>query len=90
MKHELIIVSGRVQGVGFRWSVYQFAITHQICGTVRNCANGTVQIDAQTTPEIMAKLIAFIQQGPTPYAQVDRLQTRSLTIDHSYHDFMIS
>ncbi|MCU9612360.1 acylphosphatase [Caldibacillus lycopersici] len=40
-----IVVSGRVQGVGFRYTVYQLAKEYEIKGWVRNLENGMVEID---------------------------------------------
>lgn len=42
--HAQIIVSGRVQGVGFRASARVVALDMQLCGTVRNQADGSVEI----------------------------------------------
>jgi len=38
-----LIYRGRVQGVGFRWTVWRLASGFQVNGMVRNCADGTVE-----------------------------------------------
>jgi len=38
-----IIWRGRVQGVGFRYTVRQVAAQFGLTGTVRNCADGSVE-----------------------------------------------
>ena len=46
MKKALAIVSGKVQGVGFRMSTRSQAKLLGVCGTVRNLSNGNVEIIA--------------------------------------------
>ena len=45
-----LVVSGRVQGVGFRYFVVQAAEPLGITGYVRNLRDGTVEIVAEGTP----------------------------------------
>ena len=45
------VVSGRVQGVGFRWFVEREAAQIGIAGWVRNCSNGDVEVMATGTRE---------------------------------------
>lgn len=89
MKHQLMIAHGRVQGVGFRWGVHQFATSHRINGTVRNCPDGTVEINVQATEQEIAKLTLFIQHGPTPYAKVTKLDVKDLPVDETLTTFWI-
>jgi acylphosphatase len=42
-----VIYSGRVQGVGFRYSTNSIARRHPVSGYVRNCADGTVELEVQ-------------------------------------------
>lgn len=42
-----ILYSGRVQGVGFRYTVKQTAAGFDILGTVRNLADGRVELTAE-------------------------------------------
>lgn len=42
-----IIVHGRVQGVGFRFSAQQKAVEYNLTGYVRNLANGDVELEVE-------------------------------------------
>ncbi len=58
------LISGRVQGVGFRWFVEREAAQIGITGWVRNCENGDVEVMATGTREQHISLRARLQQGP--------------------------
>lgn len=47
MKRLIFTVSGRVQGVGFRYYVQRLAHAIGLTGFVRNLENGDVYIEAQ-------------------------------------------
>lgn len=63
-------VHGRVQGVGFRWWTRTTASELGVRGTVRNAADGTVEIQAAADAEILDRLEARLHDGP-PAARVD-------------------
>ena len=42
-----VFFSGRVQGVGFRFTAHRIAERHQLTGFVRNLPDGTVEMLAQ-------------------------------------------
>lgn len=44
MKAERLWVAGRVQGVGFRYSVKQLAAGYEVTGWVRNLPDGRVEV----------------------------------------------
>jgi acylphosphatase len=57
-------ISGRVQGVGFRWFVEQHANRIGLRGWVRNEDDGRVHVYAIGAPEQLNQLAALLHQGP--------------------------
>ncbi|MFH1257432.1 MAG: acylphosphatase [Candidatus Micrarchaeota archaeon] len=54
------IVSGEVQGVGYRYTVYQIAKKFNITGFVRNLDDGTVEVVAEGEEEELKQFINAI------------------------------
>ena len=67
------IVTGRVQGVGFRWFVEREAGALGIGGWVRNNENGAVEVLATGTADQLARLRKALERGPRA-ARVDEVQ----------------
>ena len=67
------LVSGRVQGVGFRWFVEREAATLSITGWVRNRDNGSVEVMATGTREQLNALHGRLREGPRA-ARVDEVE----------------
>jgi acylphosphatase len=67
-----LIISGRVQGVGYRNYMAYKARQFQITGWVRNLADGSVEAVIQGTPENVEALIVRAHRGP-PKAAVSRV-----------------
>jgi len=64
MKTVRAIISGRVQGVGFRYYVYRSARDLGISGFVRNLINGDVEVLASGEPEILNTFLEELRRGP--------------------------
>lgn len=63
-------VSGRVQGVGFRWWTARTAKQLGVTGRVRNEADGSVIVQAWGEEDRLAELGRILSAGP-PGARVD-------------------
>ena len=57
-------VSGRVQGVGFRYFVYQQAADLGVDGWVRNMSDGTVEALITGSPETHREFQIRLEEGP--------------------------
>jgi acylphosphatase len=65
-----ILVTGRVQGVGYRFSVIHQASHHGLVGWVRNTQDGHVEIVAEGSPANMEAFVEWCWRGPSG-ARVD-------------------
>ena len=59
-----IIVSGRVQGVGYRFFVNRAAAVEGLHGWVRNRPDGRVEIQAEGEAESLERFEHQLRQGP--------------------------
>ncbi len=72
------IIRGRVQGVGFRYFVYDAAHRLGLSGWVANRMDGTVEVHAETDDSAkMRNFLALISTGP-PHAYVDDFDVRDV------------
>jgi acylphosphatase len=68
------VVSGRVQGVGFRFFAREEAELEGVHGWVKNLPDGRVEILAEGDREAVDRLERRIRRGP-PAARVDDVAT---------------
>lgn len=71
------VVTGRVQGVGFRAATTAAAAANGLVGFVRNRPDGAVEGEAQGDAAALAAFRAWLQRGPM-LARVDALAWREL------------
>jgi acylphosphatase len=65
MKAVQARVSGRVQGVSFRWYAEEKARSLGVGGWVRNEPDGSVLVHAEGEAEAVDALVAWCHEGPT-------------------------
>ena len=61
--HRRIFYSGRVQGVGFRWSVKEIASGFEVVGWVRNLADGRVEMEVGGEESEVSAFLETISTG---------------------------
>ncbi|MGH8660715.1 MAG: acylphosphatase [Burkholderiales bacterium] len=59
-----LIVTGRVQGVGFRFYAQRKARELGLTGWIRNCRDGSVEAVIQGPPGSVEAMIAWARRGP--------------------------
>jgi acylphosphatase len=64
MKAARVLVSGRVQGVGFRYSTVEQAKRLGLSGWVRNLPSGQVEAFVQGPDSAVDDLVAWLAGGP--------------------------
>ena len=62
--YRQVLYAGRVQGVGFRYSVKQVAEGYEVTGWVRNLPDGRVELQAGGEREELEEFLRTIAQGP--------------------------
>ena len=67
-----VVISGRVQGVGYRAACAKVARGLGLSGSVRNLDDGNVEAVAVGPPSVVGQFTAWCRQGPR-LAQVDRV-----------------
>jgi len=77
VKRLSILVTGRVQGVGYRFFTQETADMYGITGWVRNCFNGNVELEAQGNSELLQQLIKELKKGPL-MGHVSEIQSREI------------
>ena len=72
------LVSGRVQGVGFRYFAQEAAAVEGLTGWVRNLPHGAVEALAEGDAEAMERFSLKLARGPG-MARVDEVETSEET-----------
>lgn len=72
MQHRNIRVNGKVQGVFFRASARDIAVSLHLNGFVRNERDGSVYIEVEGDTARLDKFVAWCRKGP-PRAVVGQL-----------------
>lgn len=67
-----VVVSGRVQGVGYRASTWDMAHLLKVNGWVRNLRDGRVEAVFEGVPSQVEEIIRWCHQGP-PAAVVQEI-----------------
>ncbi|MDZ7719687.1 MAG: acylphosphatase [Balneolaceae bacterium] len=84
-----LIISGRVQGVGFRYFTYKTAKKLNIKGWVKNLQDGTVETVFTGSPENVYNMMEELKEGPAS-AKVQNVEEVELTTDtDNFNDFTI-
>ncbi len=79
MQRKYALAEGQVQGVGFRWFVWEQARRFGLTGYVRNLPDGTVEMELQGSPETLAFALQTIREGRRPI-HVEQLTVSDLPV----------
>ena len=83
-----IIFTGRVQGVGFRFTARRAANRRQLTGFVRNVPNGSVEMLAQGRSEDIDDCIQDLKEYFSGYLKETRIE--EIPPDTTHTDFKIT
>jgi acylphosphatase len=82
------LISGDVQGVGYRFFALRVAARHQVLGTVRNMPDGSVEVIAEGERQAMDEFKKDLATGPA-MANVTDIEETDLPVTGLYRDFRI-
>ncbi len=83
-----LLISGKVQGVGFRIALRDQARQVGVVGWVRNTPDGYVEAYLEGGNAAVRRIISWCYGGP-PQAQVERVQVQWQEPERTLTDFMI-
>lgn len=83
-----MVITGRVQGVGFRYSAYRQAQSLGLTGWVRNRADGAVEAEFEGDHDALEQIMAWCKEGP-PLARVASVDETWSHPDATYRDIEI-
>ncbi len=84
-----LTLSGRVQGVGFRYYTYDEATRIGVTGFVRNLRSGDVEVVAEGTRAQLSELIDKVKSGPS-FARVTNFQENWEPAKGEFREFRIT
>lgn len=79
--------SGRVQGVGFRFSAERIANELGLCGRVKNLSNGKVQVVAEADERILKDFLRRLRDAFSHY--IEDVAIEWLSASGEFKDFSI-
>ena len=86
--NKRIIVSGRVQGVGYRFFVLESAERLGVTGWVRNLPDGRVEAEVQGTSDAIENLLSDLRTGPR-LSHVTSVDVQELSGNSSHTGFHV-
>lgn len=73
-----IVFSGRVQGVGFRYTACYLAMSLGLTGWVKNLWDGDVEMEVQGDEASIARLVEELHQGR--FIRIERMETEMVPV----------
>lgn len=80
MERRYLLVTGQVQGVGFRWFAKMTASRLGLTGYVRNRGDGAVELEVQGGAYEVEEFAHAVSTGPR-YACVETVEQRVLPLE---------
>ncbi|AGF58242.1 acylphosphatase [Clostridium saccharoperbutylacetonicum] len=88
MIRYLIIVNGRVQGVGFRYFLQLTASKLNLTGWCKNLMNGDVKVEVQGLEKNVFSFVSEIKKG-NGFARVDDIDVKDISVVEDEKKFSV-
>jgi acylphosphatase len=79
------LISGTVQGVGFRYFTQRAAAKIKVGGYVKNLRDGRVEVFAMGTPQQLRELRSVLERGPR-FSNVTEVCEESASMDPQFDE----
>ena len=89
MLAKQVIFEGRVQGVGFRYSVKDLSRGFEVCGWVKNLPDGTVEMQVMGQAEEVESFIKEIAEESPVAHHIKKLQAVKIPLLENCSGFRI-
>ena len=83
-----IILEGRVQGIGFRWTIKNYAQKNNLTGWVMNLEEGSIKAIIQGNKEDLDKFLEWMKNSPG-FSKVTSLDFKINKPKEIFKDFSI-
>jgi len=83
-----ILISGRVQGVGFRYGAHARALELGLTGWVRNLSDGRVEGEFEGSRAALEEMLAWCKRGPG-FSRVDKVDATWHEATATYDQFEV-
>ena len=85
-----LLVSGRVQGVGFRYGLTMAAGQVGVRGRVRNLADGRVEARLQGPASAVESVVEWARKGGPPRGRVDDVTVQAVAVEPGLSGFQVT
>lgn len=88
MPARRFLVTGRVQGVGYRFFTLDHALANELRGFVRNLADGSVEVVAGGDIVALDRFRSALEAGPAA-ARVESVTEETIEFQEQWDDFIV-
>lgn len=78
-RRQTVVFSGRVQGVGFRYTSRNVVLKYDVCGYVRNLPNGSVELNMEGPEQEMDRVVEEIRRKMSAFIRGVAMQSAPAT-----------
>jgi acylphosphatase len=83
-----VLISGNVQGVGFRYFTTDLARNYGVNGWVRNLATGDVEVEIEGDKSLVSGFLKELKAGPR-YGRIGNFQIEWKPYEGKYDSFQV-
>lgn len=82
-------VTGRVQGVGFRYTTQQKAVESNLTGWVQNKSDGSVELEVEGAEQQVSQFLEEMKAGFHQFIKIKQMNVTKASTEKGYTKFSI-